>query len=70
MDNLLSAFFGAQVGRLQLAVAARLARTDPNSPVNPDVGPSVSKLVNAAQQSAQPLANAAAKLGSNLDISC
>jgi hypothetical protein len=70
MDNLLSAFFGAQVGRLQLAVAARLARTDPNSPVNPDVGPSVSKLVNAAQQSAQPLANAAAMLGTNLDIRC
>ncbi len=70
MDNLLSAFFGAQVGRLQLAVAARLARTDPNSPVNPDVGPSVSKLVNAAQQSAQPLANAAVMLGTNLDIRC
>ncbi len=70
MDNLLSAFFGAQVGRLQLAVAARLARTDPNSSVNPNVGPSVSKLVNAAQQSAQPLANAAAKLGTNLDVSC
>ena len=70
MDNLLSAFFGAQVGRLQLAVAARLARTDPNSPVNPDVGPSITKLVDAAQQSAQPLANAAAKLGTNLDVSC
>ena len=48
MDNLLSAFFGAQVGRLQLAVAARLARTNSNSPVNPDVGPSVAKLVGAA----------------------
>src|SRR5215831_16087856 len=41
MDSLLSAFFSAQVGRLQLAVAARLARTDANSPVNPDVAPSV-----------------------------
>lgn len=69
MDSLLSAFFSAQVGRLQLAVAARLARTDPNSPNNPDVGP-VTKLVDAAQQSMQPLANAAAKLGTNLDISC
>jgi hypothetical protein len=38
MDSLLSAFFSAQVGRLQLAVAARLARTDPNSPIKPDVG--------------------------------
>ena len=70
MDSLLSAFFSAQVGRLQLAVAARLARTDPNSPNNPDVGPLVTKLVNAAQQSMRPLANAAAKLGTNLDISC
>ena len=70
MDNLLSAFFSAQVGRLQLAVAARLARTDPNSPINPDAGPSVAKLVDAAQQNAQPLANAAAKLGTGLDISC
>ena len=54
MDSLLSAFFSAQVGRLQLAVAARLARTDPNSPVNPDVGSSVTKLVDAAQQNTQP----------------
>jgi hypothetical protein len=70
MDSLLSAFFSAQVRRLQLAVAARLARADPNSPNNPDVGPSVTKLVDAAQQSVQLLANAAAKLGTNLDISC
>ncbi len=70
MDNLLSAFFSAQVGRLQLAVAARLARTDPNIPVNPDVGPSVTKLLDAAQQNAQPLADAAAGLGAKLDISC
>ena len=70
MDSLLSAFFSAQVGRLQLAVAARLARADPNSSINPDVGPSVTKLVDAAQQSVQLLANAAAKLGTNLDISC
>jgi hypothetical protein len=68
MDSLLSAFFGTQVGRLQLAAAARLARTDPNSPVNPDMGPSVTKLVDAAQQSVQPLANAAADLGTHLDI--
>ena len=70
MDSLLSAFFSAQVGRLQLAVAARLARTDPNSPINPDVGPSVTKLIDAAQQNAQPLANAAADLGTHLDINC
>jgi hypothetical protein len=70
MDNLLSAFFSAQVGQLQLAVAARLARIDPNSPVDPDMGQSVTKLVDAAQQSAQPLANTAAGLGTKLDVSC
>jgi hypothetical protein len=70
MDSLVSAFFSAQVGRLQLAVAARLARTDPNSPINPDVAPSVTKLVDAAQQNAQPLANAAIDLGTHLDINC
>ena len=70
MDSLLSAFFGAQVGRLQLAVAARLARADSNSLVNQDVGPSITKLLDAAQQNAQPLANAAAELGTKLDVSC
>jgi hypothetical protein len=70
MNSLLSAFFSAQVGRLQLAVAARLGRTDPNSLVNPDAGPSITKLVDAAQQNGQPLANAAAELGTKLDVSC
>jgi hypothetical protein len=70
MDNYLSALFGAETGRLQLAVAAQLARTDPNNPLNPDVGSSVTQLVDAAQQSVQPLANAAAGLGTNLDITC
>jgi hypothetical protein len=70
MDSFLSAVYGAETGRLQLGVAAQLARTDPNNPLNPDVGPSIAKLVNAAQQSMQPLANAAAGLGTKLDISC
>jgi hypothetical protein len=68
MDNFLSALFGAETGRLQLAAAAQLARTDPNNPLNPDVGASVTQLVDAAQQSIAPLANAAAHLGTNLDI--
>jgi hypothetical protein len=70
MDSFLSALYGAETGRLQLGVAAQLARTDPNNPLNPDVGPSIAKLVNAAQQSLQPLANAASGLGTKLDISC
>jgi hypothetical protein len=70
MDSFLAALFGAETGRLQLAAAAYLARTDPSNPLSPDVGPSIAKLVDAAQQSAQPLANAASHLGTNLDITC
>jgi hypothetical protein len=69
-SSFLSALFGAETGRLQLAVAAQLASTDPNNPLNPDVGASIAKLVDAAQQSIQPLANAASHLGTNLDITC
>jgi hypothetical protein len=65
--SLISAFISAQVGRFQLAVAARLSRSDPS---NLDSGASVTKLVDAAQQNIEPLANAAAALGTNLDISC
>jgi hypothetical protein len=68
MDKLLSAFFGAQVGQLQLAVAARLARTSTDG-MN-DTASSIAQLVDAAQQNTQPLANAAADLGTHLDISC
>jgi len=65
--SLISAFISAQIGRFQLAVAARLSRTDPTIP---DSGASVTKLVDAAQQNIEPLAKAAAGLGTNLDISC
>jgi hypothetical protein len=61
--NLISAFIGAQVGQLQLAVAARLAR------MNADNGSSVANLINAAQQNFDPLANVAAGIGTNLDVS-
>jgi hypothetical protein len=53
---------GAQVGQLQLAVAARLARMDLQS------GSSVTKLVDAAEQSLAPLANVPAGLGTNLNV--
>ena len=61
--NLIAAFIGAQTGMLQLAVAARLAR------MNTDQGASVAKLIDAAQQNFDPLANVAAGLGTNLDVS-
>jgi hypothetical protein len=62
--SLISAFFAAQVGQLQLAAAAFLAQD------NPQNGSSVAQLVNAAQQNFDPLANVAAGLGTSLDVSC
>ena len=66
--NLVSAFLGAQVGRLQLAAAARLAHTSKDGMSNSSS--EVAQLVGAAQWSAQPLANAAAELGTSLDVIC
>jgi hypothetical protein len=61
--SLITALVGAQTGMIQLAVAARLAR------MNADQGVSVAKLIDAAQQNIDPLANVAAGLGTNLDVS-
>ena len=60
--SLVTAIMGAQIGMMQLAVAARLAR------MNADQGASVANLVNAAQQNFGPLANVAAGIGTNLDV--
>jgi len=62
--SLISAFLGAQVGEMQLAVAARLTRMNA-----PETASSVSQLIDAADQSANPLANVAAGIGASLDIS-
>jgi hypothetical protein len=61
--SLISALFSAEVGQLQLAVAASLARTEPQA------RSSVAQLVDAAQQSFAPLDNLPAGLGANLNIS-
>jgi len=61
--SLVAAFIGAQVGRLQLAVAGQMLR------VSADSAGSVVKLVDAAQQNFDRLANVAAGVGTNLDIS-
>jgi hypothetical protein len=61
--SLITAFMGAQTGMMQLAVAASLAH------MNADQGASVVKLIDAAQQSLDPLANVAAGIGANLDVS-
>lgn len=60
---LVSALIGAQTGMMQLALAARLTRMD-----NADTGASIAKLVEAADQNANSLANVAAGVGTNLDI--
>jgi hypothetical protein len=61
--SLASALIGAQVGRAQLAVAGKLLHMDF---VNER---SVVKLIDAAQQNMDRLANVAAGIGDNLDIS-
>lgn len=61
--SLITALVGAQAGMIELAVAARLARMDAGE------GAAVSQLVDAAQQSIDPLANVAAGIGTNLDVS-
>jgi hypothetical protein len=61
--SLITALMGAQTGMVQLAVAARLMR------MNADQGASVVKLIDAAQQNVDPLANVAAGIGTNLDVS-
>jgi hypothetical protein len=61
--SLIAAFLGAQTGMVQLAVATRLMRMNANE------GASVAKLIDAAQQSIAPLANVAANIGTNLDVS-
>jgi hypothetical protein len=61
--DLVSALVSAQAGRLQLAVAAQMLR------MSADSASSVAELVDAAQQNLDPLANVAAGIGANLDVS-
>jgi hypothetical protein len=60
---LATAFIGAQVGRTQLAVAAKMLQMDAANEQ------SVVGLIDAAQQNMDRLANVAAGIGGNLDIS-
>jgi hypothetical protein len=58
-----SAVAGAQAGRAQLAMAARMMK------MNADNAASIVQLIEAAQQNLDKLGDAAAGLGRNLDIS-
>jgi hypothetical protein len=59
---LASAMIAARVGEVQLAIAARMLR------MNADAAASASKLVDAAEQNVDRLANVAAGIGSQLDL--
>ena len=60
--SLAAALVTAQVARVQLAVAARMARMDAQS------GQSVANLISAAEQNMNRLANVAAGIGTQVDI--
>lgn len=61
--SLVSAMSGAQMGRVQMILAAKMLK------MNADAAGSVAQLLDAAQQNMQSLANAAEGVGQNLDIS-
>jgi len=58
-----SAMVAARVAQMQLAVAAKIAKTEADS------GNAVAKLVDAADQNAQQLSAAAEGLGHAIDVS-
>jgi hypothetical protein len=57
-----SALAAAQMGQIQLAVAAKMLRMDANQAT------SIAKLVDSATQNANQLASLAPGIGGNLDI--
>ena len=61
--SIAAAFIAAQASQVQTAMAARLLR------MNADQASNALKLIEAAQQNMKSLANVAAGVGGNLDIS-
>ncbi len=61
--SIATALISAQVGQVQLAVAAKLAK------MNAEQGASVVQLLDAAKSNFDRLANVASGIGTNLDIS-
>jgi hypothetical protein len=60
--SIAAAFVGAQAAELQTAVAAKMLR------MNADASADAAKLLEAAQQNFNRLANVAGGIGGNLDI--
>ena len=61
--SLVSAMAGAQMSQVQMAIAAKMLR------MNADMAGSVVQLLDSAQQNLQSLANVAAGVGQNVNIS-
>jgi hypothetical protein len=61
--SLATAFVGAKTAELQLAIAARMLR------MNAETARSVVRIIDAAQENFERLANVAAGVGGNVDIS-
>ena len=61
--SLAAAMVGAQMSQVQMAVAAKMLR------MNADAAASVVQVIDAAQQNLQSLANVAAGVGQNVNIS-
>lgn len=62
VSSLAAAMVGAQAGRAQMAMAAKMMK------MNSDNAASIIQVIEAAQQNLDQLANAAAGLGQNIDI--
>ena len=60
--SIATALIAAQAGQAQMAVAAKIVK------MNADQEASVAKLLDAAQANFRQLANVAAGIGTNLDI--
>jgi len=61
--SLAAALAGAQMSQVQMAIAAKILR------MNADASASIVQVLDAAQQNIQSLANVAAGIGQNLNIS-
>ena len=63
VTSLAAAVVGAQAGRLQLAAAAKMMK------MNFENEAAIAQMIEAGQQNLDQLANVAAGIGQNLDIS-
>jgi hypothetical protein len=63
VGSLMTALAGTRTGQLQLAIATRMLR------MNAESAAAAIKVIEAAQQNMDRLANVAAGIGGNIDIS-